>query len=886
MKKVILYICIVNLVFAVNIDTIKFDYRVKEYSWGFSKKIPNFIPNVSLVLSGGGARGLAHIGFLKALEEEKINIDNIIGTSIGSIVGGLYCIGYTPDEIRKIFIDAPWEDLLALTKETNREDLFLDQKLNDDRALLTMKLKGFDVILPTSLNSGQKFSNFLNEAVLNSPLNNVEDFNKFLYNYRAVATNLKNGQKIVFSSGNLSQVMRASANISFLFEPIAIDSFLLVDGGLTSNVPVDVATKLNTDFIIVSNTTSKLNNEYLLDKILYYADQTISIPINIISQEEIKKANYIVTHDIENINFTDFTNLDTIITLGYKKGKEAAKEIKSLLNSFTNFSRNRIFIRPQILIDTNYLSILDNKLFSDTLDHKTIISIADQLYKANKNIDNINIIIDSVDSNIFIKYDITYYKNINHIEINNLPVDIPEIKINEITNKFFGIYNNPEVVVDSIISLNKYFRKNNYVLLNVSNVNLLDDKLIINISNGYINKIRIIGNNKTKAYIVKRELTIQENKLLKINDIRTSLRNINSTQLFSNISFRIEQKDDENIMLIYVKEKLTSLLRIGFNLDEEYGAIGIMDIRDENLFGDNLELGLNLEGGKGKFKLNIDQKTSRIFNSYINYKLQFFYNLINKNNYNQLDNINRFKQVGEYEQSDYGVSLAFGYQIKKLGNFIYETKYQQSKIIGIDGQSYNKSINDIVTQKIALLFDSRDKSYFTTRGIFNNLYYETALKSLGSSVGYSKVYFEHQSFINYYKNNVISTKFIIGFADNTLPVSQYFSLGGSKSFMGFKQYQLQGRQIFQFSLSNISKLPYKIIFDSYLKFKYDIGNVWEQRKNISFKEMKHGVGVAINLDSPIGPIEFSYGRSLMFTDIKKITKYNVSKPFLNLNIGF
>lgn len=886
MKKLFIYIILANLILAINIDTIKFNYREKQYYWGLTEKIPNFVPNITLVLSGGGARGLAHIGLLQAFEENNIRIDNIVGTSIGSIVGGLYSIGYKPCEIRKIFVDAPWEDLLSITKETKREDLFLDQKLNDDRALLTLKLKGFDIILPTSLNSGQKFSNFLNEAVLNAPINSCEDFDKLLYNYRAVATNLKNGQKVVFSSGLLSQVMRASSNISFLFEPMSIDTLLLVDGGLVSNIPVSVAKEFKSDVIIASNTTSRLNNENLLDKVLYVADQTISIPINIISQEELKNADLEIKHDIENINFVEFKNFDSIINSGYKKGLQYVEEIQKLTaKSIKNKIRNKVYPNPEIIIKSDYAKLIDYSKYKDTIDNYQLISIAKNIYDNHKIVKDISIIIDSTKNKYTITFNILEYPKINHIEINNLPVDIPKIELQQITNKFYGIYANPRIIVDSIISLNRYFRDLSYVLLDVSSVKLENDKLVLNISNGFINKIRILGNYKTKAYIIKRELTIDENKLLTLKDIKTSLRNINSTQLFTNISFKIEQQDDQNILFVNVKEKITSLIRMGFKIDEEYGTLGLLDIRDENLFGDNLELGLNLEGGKGLIKLNLDQKTSRIFNSYINYKLQFFYNLQLKNVYQQKGIINRFTYIGKYEQSDYGSSLAFGYQIKKLGNFIIETRYQQSRLVGIEGLSVNKTLDKILAHKISLVFDSKDNTVFTTKGVYNNFYYETASKKLGGNVGYSKLYFEHQSYFNYFHNSVISPKIIFGFGDNALPLSQYFNLGGSKSFIGFRQYQFVGRQIFQFSFSHASKLPFRILFDSYLKFRYDMGNIWEQKKDISIKDMKHALGVFLTLDSPIGPIEISYGRSLIINDIKKITKYNFSRPFLNLNIG-
>ncbi len=886
MRKYLFYIILLPFIlFSQNIDTIKFNYRTKSYYWGLNQNIPDIQPQVTLVLSGGGARGLAHIGLLKALEENNIHVDNIVGTSMGSIIGGLYSVGYTPDQIKEIFLNAPWDDLLKITKETKREDLFYDQKLTEDRALLTLKIKGFDIILPTSLNSGQKFNNFLNKLVLNSPLNNCSDFDKLLYNYRAVATDLKTGKKIVLSKGSLSMAMRASANVSFIFEPVNVDSFKLVDGGLVANIPVSVADEFKSDFIIVSNATSRLNNENLLDKILYVADQTISIPINIISQYELKKANFIINHDIKNIDFVDFKNLDSIINLGYLQGLKYIKILQEQIDSVKKQKlglKNKVINFPKINIDNKYKNYFDNLNFKEKIQYSEIYSIMSKILLENQQVKNIYAIINNTENIIDIKID--EYEIINHIDLIDIPLS-DLIKIDKITNKLYGIPNNPKVIIDSVISINRIFRQNSYVLLEIDSIKIDKNKLSIKFNNGYVDKIKVIGNKTLKSYIIKRELTFEENSLLKLEDIEKSLKNLYSTQLFTNIEINVKNESGENVVYVKVEEKLTSLIRLGLKIDEEFGTIAMVDIRDENLLGDNLEFGFNLEGGRNTIKTLLEQKTRRVFNSYFTYKLGFFFNDQVRNYYERVDNLNRYNVVGKYEIISYGGLLALGLQLKKLGNLIFETKYFTDEIKRLEDITYKGYNKILFTNKLKLSIDSRDDISFPTQGSLINTYYETASKTLNADISYSKFFFEYSKYLNYYKNSIISTKVVFGYGDHTLPVSQFFDLGGSRSFVGFKQYQFLGRQIFQFSLMHSSKLPFKLFSNTYLKFKYDIGNIWEFKKDINFNELKHGLGIIFQIDSPIGPMEVCLGRSLEFKKLKYIDKYKIGNPVVYFNLG-
>src|SRR4030066_1013754 len=174
---------------------------------------------------------------------------------MGSIIGGAYASGYTVDEMDSIVINTEWDKLLLISNPSERRELFIDQKINEDRSLFTVRLNGFSPVLPTSFNEGIRLSNFLTLLCLASPVLSEDGFDDLLIKYRAVCTNLIDGSPVILSSGSLARAMRASSSVSFLLTPIVVDSLTLVDGGLVSNIPVSAVLGMGVDYVIAVNTS-------------------------------------------------------------------------------------------------------------------------------------------------------------------------------------------------------------------------------------------------------------------------------------------------------------------------------------------------------------------------------------------------------------------------------------------------------------------------------------------------------------------------------------------------------------------------------------------------------------------------------------------------------
>ena len=206
-------------------------------------------PRVGLVLSGGGARGAAHVGVLKVLEDMHVPIDAIAGTSMGAVVGGLYASGLNARQIEKLMTSINWQD--AFRDRPSREDLTLRRKQEDETFLVKfpLGLRGGHVVLPRGLIQGQRLIETLRRLTL--PVARISDFDQLPTPFRAVATDLETGEAVVMGSGDLTSAMRASLSGPGVFSPVEREGRLLVDGGIADNVPVDIARAMGVDVVIV-----------------------------------------------------------------------------------------------------------------------------------------------------------------------------------------------------------------------------------------------------------------------------------------------------------------------------------------------------------------------------------------------------------------------------------------------------------------------------------------------------------------------------------------------------------------------------------------------------------------------------------------------------------
>ena len=289
-------------------------------------------PKIGLVLSGGAARGLAHVGVLKALEEQGIRVDAIAGTSMGAVIGGLYASGYKIDELEKLALDIDWQE--ALSDDPPREDIPFRRKQDDRDFLVRQKLSFRDdgsLGLPLGVIQGQNLSLLLESLLAHS--SDIRDFDKLPIPFRAVATDIVNGDKVVFRKGHLPQVIRASMSIPAVFAPVEINGQLLVDGGMVDNIPVDVAREMGVDRVIVVDIGTPLRPRKQLTTVFDILNQSTTLMTR--SNSEVQLASLtpddiLIQPALSAIGATDFGRSQDIISAGYRATQALAPRLADL----------------------------------------------------------------------------------------------------------------------------------------------------------------------------------------------------------------------------------------------------------------------------------------------------------------------------------------------------------------------------------------------------------------------------------------------------------------------------------------------------------------------------------------------------------------------------
>lgn len=288
-------------------------------------------PKIGLVLSGGGARGAAHVGVLKVLEEKRIPVDMIAGTSFGAIVGGLYASGYSATELEQILANIDWEETLSSTAVRTKKSF--RRKRDDDNFQIKFKI-GFEdgeLKLPSGLITPNNLRLTLGGLV--NGRTDMDHFDNLPIPFRAIATDLETGDVVKLDNGNLASAMVASMTVPALFPPVELQGKLLVDGGISNNIPVDVAREMGADILIVVDISEPLLKRDQITSFANVIDQLTMLQSSKLSDAQIASLtdqDIFIEPDLTNIGFIDFDNTMAAVPRGEQAAHAAIKKLSLL----------------------------------------------------------------------------------------------------------------------------------------------------------------------------------------------------------------------------------------------------------------------------------------------------------------------------------------------------------------------------------------------------------------------------------------------------------------------------------------------------------------------------------------------------------------------------
>ncbi|MAT40056.1 MAG: hypothetical protein CL946_10685 [Ectothiorhodospiraceae bacterium] len=816
-------------------------------------------PKIGLVLTGGGARGLSQIGVLQALQEAGIEPNCIVGTSIGSIIGGLYAGGYSIDRLKSTASSLDWRILMRLSDETSREYIAIDQRPSNDRSIFTLRFDGLKPVLPIAVSNGQNLTNILNELALQG-IYHERSFDRLRVPYRAISTDLYSGSRVVLSSGSLAEAMRASATVPVLYSPVMIDSMALVDGGLRSNIPTDVARAIGCDIVIVVNTVSKLRTKEEIANPLQTLDQVLNIVMDHSYEAQLADADFVVNPVPDGIQSTEFELSDSLVSMGYSTMKAKIPELKAAITRLLFKDIDRLFERvnygaqnggstPPSRLPEEVKTRMVESLLKDGVKSLTLGSFDGQTLKIQEELHPRikRIVIEGID------------RSGGH--------DYPQSFKPDSTLRYCaaGI----KKICEQLLS---GYRSQGYSLATVEEIDFdpADGALHLFLDDGRIGRILVEGNTRTDPVVILREFPIAEGEVFTIRDARTGLENISGLNLFHHVDFEIRETDSLPTLVLQVEERSAYTLQFGLHINNERNAQLLTELRDANFFGTGSDLSILFFGGVLNQTYRLRYTTNRLLYTDLRLDAEAYYDTYEYKQYVEVGGLpgNQFdRDVRDtYDRTVYGAKSSVGYYIERFGLVTGGIRYEQQRV-EFDDEERARERHRLVAISVGTTIDTQDKQPYPSEGVYMEAQYTSAQTSLGSEVAFSKFSFQYDLFVSGIDDRLtFHPRVLFGSGDNTMPMAEEFRLGGMRTFYGARENEYTGRQMFLGSFEIRYLLPVQFLFESYASVRYDLGRTWETPESIKFEALRHGVGFALGLDTPIGPADFAIGKSFYFQD--------------------
>ncbi len=826
---------------------------------------------IALVLSGGGARGLVHLGVIEVLEENKIPVDLIVGTSIGSVIGGLYASGYTCDEITQILKSVNWDDIYR--DSAQRTTLFPSQIDKRDRYLISVRFNGLSPYIPSSFTPGQKILSFLSEQFLKARYQVHNDFDDLKIPFRAVATDLVSGKQVVMKNGNLAEAINASLAVPLLFSAVEKDSMLLVDGGLISNLPVQIVLNEGAQRTIAVDATSRLREK---DDVLIpwkLVDQATTIMSASSTAIDKSKADVVIQPVLEKFPSDRFDDIDELIRIGRLAAEKQIQEIDKIATRSHDLP-DSLFNVDSIMIQINHQPTLisDCPVFPENNDtsitRNMIINAMDSLleygyYKT------IQTTINQFDSTVSIFFELEEFAPIQNIFIIGNKVISGEqirdsllIQLNQKLN-YIKLQND----LKNIINL---YRQKSYSLASIEKIEWDNQQgvLTIFINEGIIDDIEVEGNETTKKYVIDREFKYQKNSVFNWKPIQQSIQNVYATNLFERVNVDVVKTDSSTNLLVKVHEKSPTVARLGGKYDNHRRIQAYIELSHENIWGSGMQADFLARMGMRDGYVGLGIIEDRIFLSNYNFGFKVYHNW-------EINPVgNPGEPEGRYREERTGLRVQLGRQVRRLGQLVAEFRQENIEDRPYDGEFNYSKTYEIRTIRLQASSDKRDRRDFPTTGIYNYWAWESGNRLvLETGETYTKALINLEGYYTYQSYHTWHLKLFVGIGDLTLPFSENFRLGGLHNFFGLVENEYYGRQLFSTSAEYRYRLPFKmgnnnlLVDDTYLLIRYDLAGIWNEPEYLfTSDDFFSALGGAIAFDTFLGPFYLGYGRTTRGVD--------------------
>jgi NTE family protein len=821
---------------------------------------------IGIALAGGGAKAAASIGVLKVLHREGIPVDAIAGTSMGAIVGGFAAAGYRPDEIEVIFLQNDLNDLFSDTP--SRAFLTQEQKEAGSRHLLQFSLIGGSFIPPSGLTAGQKLTNLLRSKTLAPSFQAGLDFDRLPIPFRAVATDIETGAAVVIDRGVLSDAMRASSAIPVVFQPVELQGRLLVDGGMSNNLPVDVVRAMGVDLVIAVDPSTRLEKQDRLSSLVEIMNQSISLPVRRETERQAALADIVIAPDTAAYSFAAFERIDEIIGVGEDAARAALPLIRETIAARSG---------PRPAAERIKVTSLDVRGASTTGEAQIRQTFALLLPREATEDDITRTLAEAYRIGIFADMTLeltrqgaaagavlTVTENpvVDAIRISGADL-VPAAEVMEELEGQLGNTLNVTVVKSALERVVKRYRDRGYLLVNVKHTGMeLDGKTFaIAFTEGRVDGVSLEGQRRTQQSLLRRETRTAVGKPLNFDTLEEDIQHLYALNFFESLNVNIADSGMGGVLLsVKIREKPRGTLRLGFRYDLEDSFTGLADLSVDNLDGKGIKLFLNTRFGNYT-DLVLGYRSPVLINTYFVHSLQTFY-------YDRIYALyTDQRKTGELEVSRTGVDFAFGYQWFRFGDTYLRYRYESDRSVNIYGAPTVKNPARISSLAFLSTIDTRDRNTFPRNGMLFKGSYETASPSYGGDLDFRKAAIAGEGFLPLAARHTAIVNAAAGFGSGELPYQEQFGIGGADTLLG---YPLLGYHRREFVGANLlgasvtyrwkmSEYHLKVVKALYLMLSGGVANVWDNRDDMSPRDLRKGAGIGLHADTVIGPVRLDVG---------------------------
>ncbi|MBN1540854.1 patatin-like phospholipase family protein [candidate division KSB1 bacterium] len=756
-------------------------------------------PTVGLVLSGGGAKGFAHVGVLKTLDSLKIPIDYIAGTSMGGIVGGLYAVGYSAIELEKIARATDWEEVFS-DMPTRRIMPFL-QKRDVGRYQLEFGLKGLRPQPPSGLIFGQKIALLFNS--LTFPFERTNHFDDLPIPFRCIAVDLVTGNEVVLDRGSLALAMRATMSIPTVFSPVEWGDSLLVDGGLVNNLPVDVVKAMGAELVIAVDVASDLKPRDQLTSGLAVLEQSLAIYDRVRWSNNRNSVDLYIRPDISEFSVADFqeTKVIRLIQQGEKAAREKIAELIALQrrhNLYRAESENRsIAYSPDTRVHS--ISVYGNTTF---------------------------------------------------------PTDVILQNLNIAPGDTFSTGRLREGL--AVLKAGGKFSQVQYELTPVNEGDMKISVHVREIDAPLIHGIYIRGNRSLPFSFIYRLIGLNPGDRLDVEQLNWRLMQIYALGYFETLVYNISPVDANHIALHFsIKELPVRRLRVGIRYDDRHKLVGAVSLLGTNLLLPGLRVENELQfAGLTRFNQRISYP-SRYMNLPVYPYLFLNYKNIPTYIYDYYGT-----RIAGYNDRAVRWGGGLGILAGKGAHAELEFREEWLNIkpsVGLDDPLLFPRWKERLRQfRSTVIIDNLDDVLLPRDGVYLRAEHEQSWIRFGSKISYRSSSIRADFYQTLAQRHTLHTSFFFGTGKNQ-PLYKFFNLGHPQQFLGLNYDQLLANRLSMIRLD----YRYMLRSDVFVSLIANTCPTYTYRfDNFDYtSEWIIGYGLAIKFVSPVGPIDVYYTRS-------------------------